>query len=305
MWFGTRYGLDQFDGHNFKVYFPGPSGDLMGGNYILDVLQDHRGDLWMTTYIDLVRWVRGTGDFIHYKNDPNNPDSLTAGRVNTIWEDPTGIIWVGTNDGLNRYDPAMETFSRFFEDRAVFRLYPVRQGGIWMGTDGGLWYYDSGSFDQQHPMRYQNDPTDPGSLSPAEIYAIYQDQQDDLWVGSLGGGLNRLERKGSGSYLPIMERMLQAGYATFAWDKPGSGESTGRLEDGSVQAQRTQILLDAIQVIRARPDIDPRKIGLWGISQAGYVMPHVLAQSKDVAFMICVSCAGMSGYDQMAFQVTA
>jgi ligand-binding sensor domain-containing protein len=194
MWFGTRYGLDQYDGYNFKVYFPGPSGDVMGGNYILDVIQDRRGDLWMTTYIDLVRWDRKTGDFIHYKNDPNDPNSLTSGRLNTIWEDSAGIIWVGTNAGLNRYDPATETFSRFFHDRAVFRLYPGRQGGIWMGTDGGLWYYDSGSFEQQDPLRYQNNPTDPASLSRAEMYAIYQDQQGDIWVGSLGGGLNRLEQ---------------------------------------------------------------------------------------------------------------
>jgi ligand-binding sensor domain-containing protein/signal transduction histidine kinase len=194
MWFGTRYGLDQYDGYNFKVVLPGPGGDLMGGNYILDVLQDRRGDLWMTTYIDLVHWDRKTGDFIHFKHDPSNPNSLTAGRVNTIWEDPAGIIWVGTNGGLNRYDPATERFSRFFQDRAVFRIVADRQGGIWMGTDGGLWYYDSGSFDQQHPQRYQNDPSDPNSLSHAEIFAIYQDQQGDLWVGSLGGGLNRLER---------------------------------------------------------------------------------------------------------------
>jgi uncharacterized protein len=118
-------------------------------------------------------------------------------------------------------------------------------------------------------------------------------------------GSGPAERTGSGSYLPVMERMLHAGYATFAWDKPGTGESTGSLEDGSVHAQRAQILLDAIQVIKARPDIDPKRIGLLGISQAGYVMPRSLAQSNDIAFMICISCAGMSSYDQMAFQVTA
>jgi uncharacterized protein len=118
-------------------------------------------------------------------------------------------------------------------------------------------------------------------------------------------GSGPADRYGTGEYLPIMERMLQAGYATFAWDKPGTGESTGMLDDRRVLAQRTQILLEAIKVMKSRPEIDPKRIGLWGISQAGYVMPRVLAQSKDVAFMICVSCAGMSGYDQMSFQITA
>lgn len=118
-----------------------------------------------------------------------------------------------------------------------------------------------------------------------------------------GGG--QAGRLGNGMYLPIMERMLDAGYATFAWDKPGTGESTGSLGDSTVHSQRAKILLDAIQVMKARRDIDKRQIGLWGVSQAGYVMPRALAQSKDIAFMICVSCAGVSSVDQMAFQVTA
>jgi len=106
-----------------------------------------------------------------------------------------------------------------------------------------------------------------------------------------------------GMYLPIMERMLRAGYATFAWDKPGTGESTGYFTPGRVHRQRAQIALDAIEVMKAHPDIDPGQIGLWGISQAAWVMPRVLAQSKDIAFLTCVSCAGISSDDQMAFQV--
>jgi len=105
-----------------------------------------------------------------------------------------------------------------------------------------------------------------------------------------------------GYYLPIMERMLRAGYAVFSWDKPGTGESTGQLSNARVIHQRAQIVLDAIEVMKERSDIDPSRIGLWGVSQGGYVMPLALSQSQDVAFMICVSCAGVSGDDQMAFQ---
>ena len=118
-------------------------------------------------------------------------------------------------------------------------------------------------------------------------------------------GSGPADRIGSGEYLPIMEQMLQAGYATFAWDKPGTGESTGKFDPLQVHSQRAQILLDAIQLMKGRSDIDPAQIGLWGSSQAGYVIPRVLAQSEDIAFVICVSCAGMSSADQMAFQVTA
>jgi pimeloyl-ACP methyl ester carboxylesterase len=106
-----------------------------------------------------------------------------------------------------------------------------------------------------------------------------------------------------GLYLPIMERMLRAGYAVFSWDKPGYGESTGQISGTRVYHQLARIVLDAIEVMKARPEIDPQRIGLWGISQASWVMPLVLSQSEDVAFMICVSCAGVAGADQMAYQI--
>lgn len=117
-----------------------------------------------------------------------------------------------------------------------------------------------------------------------------------------GDGPN--SRNSGGSYPPIQERMLRAGYATFAWDKPGTGESTGQLDRGKLLEQRSQIVLDAIEVLKQHPSIDSKKIGLWGISQAGYVMPKVLEKSNDVSFMIAVSCPGGPGVDQGAFLVS-
>jgi len=107
------------------------------------------------------------------------------------------------------------------------------------------------------------------------------------------------------TYPPIMERMLRAGYATFAWDKPGTGESTGEFAHDRVVEQRSEIVLDAIATLRARPDIDADRIGLWGISQAGYVMPRVLEKTDDVAFMIAVSCAGGPGVEQGIYLLAA
>ncbi|MFH1572632.1 MAG: prolyl oligopeptidase family serine peptidase, partial [Acidobacteriota bacterium] len=76
------------------------------------------------------------------------------------------------------------------------------------------------------------------------------------------------------------------------------GESTGQIDRSRVIEQRAEIVLDAIRLLKARSDIDPARIGLWGISQAGYVMPRVLERSDDVAFMIAISCAGAPGVEQ-------
>jgi pimeloyl-ACP methyl ester carboxylesterase len=118
-----------------------------------------------------------------------------------------------------------------------------------------------------------------------------------------GDGPN--SRIAGGTYPPIMERMARAGYATFAWDKPGTAESIGEIDGNQLGAQRSQIVLDAIEMLLTRPDIDADQIGLWGISQAGYVMPRVLARSDDVSFMIAVSCPGMPGVDQGAYLVSS
>jgi pimeloyl-ACP methyl ester carboxylesterase len=114
-----------------------------------------------------------------------------------------------------------------------------------------------------------------------------------------GDGPN--SRTSGGTYPPIMDRMLRVGYATFAWDKPGTGASTGDFARGRKLTQRARIVLDAIALLRDRPAVDPDRIGLWGISQAGYVMPRVLERSDDVAFLIAVSCPGEAGVQQGAY----
>lgn len=107
------------------------------------------------------------------------------------------------------------------------------------------------------------------------------------------------------TYPPIMARMLRAGYATLAWDKPGTGESQGEFDPQRVIHQRAQIVLDAVAYLSQRSDVDPDRIGLWGISQAGYVMPRVLERSDQVKFMIAISCPGEPGVEQGAYLVAA
>jgi len=66
--------------------------------------------------------------------------------------------------------------------------------------------------------------------------------------------------------------MRRAGYATLVRDKPGSGASAGKFEEKKLLIQRAQILLEAIAAVKQVPLIDPRRIGVWGISQGRFVM---------------------------------
>ena len=104
-----------------------------------------------------------------------------------------------------------------------------------------------------------------------------------------------------GKYRPIMVRFLRAGYAVFCWDKPGVGESTGALDRFTKSSQRAEILIDALERISQHPAVDRERIGLWGISQAGIVMPLALTMTDDIAFMIVASGPGMHTLDQGAY----
>jgi hypothetical protein len=95
---------------------------------------------------------------------------------------------------------------------------------------------------------------------------------------------------------------VQDGYAVFSWDKPGSGKSTGHLNNALTQ--RAEILAAGIAVLAEHPNIDPGRIGLWGISQAGWVMPLALELRDDAAFMIVVSGGAENSIEQGAYMVS-
>jgi pimeloyl-ACP methyl ester carboxylesterase len=101
----------------------------------------------------------------------------------------------------------------------------------------------------------------------------------------------------------IMRSFLDIGFACFFYDKPGYGDSTGTFTRGKLFEERASILVDAVSVLKKHPAINPKQIGLWGISQAGYVMPKAVAKTRDIAFMIAVSCPAMDSIDQSAYLV--
>jgi pimeloyl-ACP methyl ester carboxylesterase len=105
------------------------------------------------------------------------------------------------------------------------------------------------------------------------------------------------------SFLLLKRCFLRAGYATLIWDKPGFGQSTGELSRQRLRAERAEILLGAIDRAKSHPRIDSRRIGVWGISQAGYVIPLALAKTDDIAFMIMVGCPGENGIRQTAYLI--
>ncbi|MGV9558557.1 alpha/beta hydrolase family protein [Streptomyces sp. NPDC003401] len=91
-------------------------------------------------------------------------------------------------------------------------------------------------------------------------------------------------------YRPLWESFARAGYASLSFSKPGVAGSEGDWLRQSMD-DRAEETLAAVAWARGRSDVDGRRIGLWGASQAGWVLPKVAARDRGIRFVIAVSPA--------------
>jgi pimeloyl-ACP methyl ester carboxylesterase len=92
----------------------------------------------------------------------------------------------------------------------------------------------------------------------------------------------------------VADHFARHGIAALIYDKRGFGASTGNL-GAATFGDFAKDALAGLKLLQSRPDINPKQIGFWGVSQAGWVMTTATSMSKDIAFIISVS-AGGSGY---------
>lgn len=128
-------------------------------------------------------------------------DGLSQNAGLDIFQDSRGYLWIGTQDGLNRYDGY--TFKVYKHDpddstsishNSILTIAEDENGTLWIGTwGGGLNHYDPVT---EQFTRYQHDPGDPTSISDNTINSIKEDSSGSLWVATLAG-LNRFDRETS------------------------------------------------------------------------------------------------------------
>ena len=115
----------------------------------------------------------------------NIDDGLSQNAGLAIFQDSRGYLWIGSQDGLNRYDGY--TFKIFKHDpddpnslshNSILSIVEDNDGSLWIGTwGGGLNHYDPST---EKFTRYLNDPNDPSSLSEGTITSIKRDSKGSL-----------------------------------------------------------------------------------------------------------------------------
>ncbi len=99
----------------------------------------------------------------------------------------------------------------------------------------------------------------------------------------------------------LESRFLKLGIDVLAYDKRGSGESGGVYDDDTPLQTLAGDALAGVRALQTRDDIDPKRVGLWGISQGGLLGPLAASMSPGVAFVISVSGPGVSIAEQAIY----
>ncbi|MCP4350209.1 MAG: response regulator [Desulfobacterales bacterium] len=202
MWFGTRSGLNKYDGVEITTYRYDPENpDSLGNNYAWNIHNGSNDTLWIATWGGgLSHFSRRLGTFTNYQHDETNPHSIGSDLVWSVHEDRQGRVWATPDgDGLNLFDPGTKTFSRYRHDpdnpnslsyNNATTIAEDSRGILWIGTyGGGLNKFDS---ETETFTRYQHDPGNPNSLSNNFMWTVYIDTRERIWLGTLGG-VNRFD----------------------------------------------------------------------------------------------------------------
>ncbi len=144
-------------------------------------------------------------------------EGLSQSTVNALLQDKEGFIWIGTSDGLNRYDG--NRFIHFknnprntnsLSSPVVLCMLEDEDGILWLGTDGGgLVRFDKYSNDFKI---YLNDSAKTGSITNNKVWGLCKVNQDILAVCTFGGGILLFNVK-TGIFKPIKEKDLSLKHA--------------------------------------------------------------------------------------------
>ena len=161
--------------------------DGMASNFIMKCYRDKTGFMWFLTDRGLIKY--NGYECITYANHPQDPNSLSYNELIALKEDDDGFLWIGSKEGLNRFNPKTGQFKRYFHDpnnpnsisnNYITGILKDRKGRYWIATEIGLNLFDP----QRETFRsFIHDPSDPNSISGNKLNPLVMDPQGKIWIG--------------------------------------------------------------------------------------------------------------------------
>ena len=207
LWIGTRNGFSKYDltTHTYQNYLSKPADGEGVQVDVSSIFQDSRGTLWLGTWHDGIVCLRqreGREQLTRLVAQPGQP-GLGSSPVMGFAEDGAGFIWVATyNAGLCQYTPEGVLVRAYTQQASglptnlfCYLYYDRAANALWATTqNAGLLKLQPGVASLRVLANYRHQPRDSSSLAANYLWPILPDRQGNLWLGTLGEGLNQLVR---------------------------------------------------------------------------------------------------------------
>jgi ligand-binding sensor domain-containing protein/serine phosphatase RsbU (regulator of sigma subunit) len=189
---GTRDGLSIFDKKNrsfLKLYQKKENDPCsISGNdlFLSKILIDKSGKVWVGTFHDGLNVLDlNTGCINTYLVKEEDHFSISSNHVSCLFEDRSGIIWIGTNNGLNYYNPMLDYIQVLNKNtdpplsgNNIKSIYEDGHGRIWIGTSGsGLNMIEKNG----NIIHFKNEKNKNNILSN-EVSSISSDIHGNIWI---------------------------------------------------------------------------------------------------------------------------
>lgn len=210
LWVGTR--TEGLIYYNFlsKNYQTLTTKNNLCSNHIRSITKDKAGKLWVGTE-NGISILTGKSVVKNLKNDARNPQLLTDNAIYSLAVDVFGHVWAGSwHDGLNRIKEENGSFSiykihdsdkQISSNKVTFVYADPARPEVLVGTTKGLDHFflnlDGSIAKVFHYLGRENDPK---SMSSNFIWPILRTDANTIWVGTIGGGLNKLTISSPGNY---------------------------------------------------------------------------------------------------------
>ena len=208
LWLGTEKGLVKLDVDSGDMEtYPPPDGFEGGAGAIAQDPAD-RNVLWVNLQTGLGRFDVRSKHFTTYSGGAENPNGFSGDRINTVYADRSGLVWIGTEShGVDRFNPSTVGLALYradpenpslLPDAAVWDILKDDTGLLWVVTAGpDQWQLTRINRSTRTAVHFRHRPSDPTSLPKGAFLKLAEDNKGILWLGMGSGGLFRIDRKTS------------------------------------------------------------------------------------------------------------
>ena len=200
VWFGSLAGLFRWLPHRkpFRhLRHERLDTTTLSGDPVSSLVEDDGGALWVGIYGAGLNHVDLASGAVRRYRKGDGGDALRDDRVWSLARAGDGGLWIGTETGLCRFDPAAETFTTVAvpglapaaPDARVKAIAPQHDGVLWLGTNFGLTRYDPSSGEAR---TFEQGP-EPTGLRSRQVGDLLLEEPAALWIGSTDGDLQRLD----------------------------------------------------------------------------------------------------------------